>query len=105
MLGGFQHTQYFVLAKDQVFLIVDLDLRAGILSEKNALARFHVQRDHFTLVGLLAMSDGNYFSFLGFLLGRDGNDDPTFDGLFLFYSLDQNSIMKRSKRHLPVSFQ
>src|SRR6516225_9435678 len=105
MLGGFQYAQHLVLAQDQVFLIVDLDFGAGIFAEEDALARLDVQRDHFTLVGLLAVADSHHFTLLRFLLGCVGNDDSSLHSFLLFNTLDQDAVMKRSKSHLPVSFQ
>src|SRR5439155_19572152 len=77
----------------------------GVLPEQDVFAHFHVQRDDFPLFRLLAVSDGKHFRLLRLLFRRVGDDDAAFDGLFLFYSLHQNAILKRSYSHSGVSFQ
>ena len=44
--------------------------------------------------------DGDHFTLLRFFFGCVGDDDATFHSLFLFYSLDQNPIVKGLYLHI-----
>src|SRR6516164_9079355 len=107
MRGGclaFKDAQRFFLTQDQIFFVVHLDFTAGILAKEDAIARLHVQRHNFPVLIFLATADGDYFAFLRFLFGGVGNDDSTLRSLLLLNSLDQDSIMERSKIHLESPF-
>src|SRR4029077_7704505 len=78
-----------VLAHDQVLLVVDLHLGAGVLPEQDRVSGLHIERDLLALVGDLAVTDGDPFPLLGFFFGRVRNDDPAFLALFLLEPLHQ----------------
>jgi hypothetical protein len=61
-----------VLAHDQQFLAVDLDFRAAVFTEENAIARFHVEGLTGSVFFILAFAYGDDFAFLGFFLGSIG---------------------------------
>ena len=97
---AFHHAQHFFLFQDQKVFVVDLDFRAGVLAEEDAIARLHVQGDDLPVFGLLAISDSDDFAFLLFLFGRVGNDDSTLRGFLLFNPFNQDSIVQR----IEISF-
>src|SRR5207253_11274942 len=73
-----------VLAHDQVLLVVDLHLGAGVLPEQDLVPGLHVERDLLALVGDFAVADGDHLGLLGLLLGRVRDNDPAlFDFLLL----------------------
>src|SRR5207247_5372870 len=87
------------LAHDQILLVVDLHLGAGILAEQDLVAGLHVERDLLALVGDLAGADGNHPGLLGLLLGRVRDDDPALLDLFLLEPLHQKPIVQRTNLH------
>src|SRR2546425_9610394 len=88
-----------VLAHDQILLVVDFHLGAGVLPEQDLVAGLHVERDLLALVGDLAVADGNHLGLLGLLLGRVRDDDPALLDLFLLEPLDQKPIVQRTNLH------
>src|SRR5437667_12470411 len=102
---AFNDAQHFFLAQDQVLFVVHLNFSAGILTEEDAIPRFHIQRYNFPVLSFGAAANSNYFAFLRLLLGRIGNDEAALHSLLLFNSLDQNPIVERSEIHLesPVT--
>src|SRR5712664_2388885 len=87
------------LAHDQVLLVIELHLGAGVLPEQDLVPGLHVERAHLTLVGDLAVADGDHLALLRLLLGRVGDDDPAFLGLFLLEPLHQKPIVQRTNLH------
>ena len=61
--------EHFVLAHDEVFLAIELDLLAGVLAEQDGVAGLHVQRDALAVVFRLAVAGGDDFALLGLFLG------------------------------------
>src|SRR5579884_3216968 len=55
-----QLRQNLLLAKDQIFLVLDLDFRAAVLAKENAVARLYVERNRFALLALAA-AHGDHF--------------------------------------------
>src|SRR5258708_2999717 len=88
----------FLLAEDQVFLVVDLDVVAGVFAEQDPVTHLHVERDTLALFNL-AGSDGHYFALLGLLFGRVGDDDPALRSFFLFQPAYEDAVMQRSDIH------
>src|ERR1700727_2529591 len=74
--------QNLFLAKDQIFLFIDLDVVAGIFAEENPIAGLHVERDATALFIQLPGAHRDYFGFLLFLLGPIGGDDSALRGFF-----------------------
>src|SRR5438094_6569280 len=87
------------LAHHEVFLAVDLDLRAGVLREEHAVARLDVQGAHLSVLQDLPVSDGDDLAFDGLLLGGVGDDDATLRLLFFLHSLDDDAILQRPNLH------
>src|SRR6267378_4667194 len=88
-----------VLAHDQILLVVDLHLGAGVLPEQDLVPGLHVERDLLALVGDLAVTDGDHLGLLGLLLGRVRDDDPAFLDFFLLEPLHQKPIVQRTNLH------
>src|SRR6266508_3360858 len=87
------------LAHDQILLVVDLDLGAGVFAEQDLIPGLHVERDLLALLGDLAVADGDHLGLLGLLLGRVRDDDPAFLDLFLLEPLHQKPIVQRTNLH------
>src|SRR2546425_3459045 len=87
------------LAHDQVLLVIELDLGAGVLPEQNLVPGLHVERDLLALVGDLAVADGDHLGLLRLLLGRVRDDDPALLALFLLEPLHQKPIVQRTNLH------
>src|SRR2546428_2151558 len=93
------------LAHDQVLLVIELDLGAGVLPEQNLVPGLHVERDLLALVGDLAVADGDHLGLLRLLLGRVRDDDPALLDLFLLEPLHHKPIVQRTNLHgLSPSF-
>src|SRR5215469_9856349 len=105
--GAFQDAEDFFLTHDQEVFAVDLDFRAGILAEQNAIARLHIQRKGFALIVALAAADGDDFSLLRLVLGAVGDDDAAPGGLSLFYTTNYDAVVQGSQLgcHSWNSFQ
>ena len=93
--GAFEDSENLVLAHDEKLFAVDLDLRAAVLAEKNAIALFHVEGLAGAVFFIFAFADSDDFAFLGFFLGGVGDDDAAPHLLALFDSLHDDAIMKR----------
>src|SRR5450759_3386081 len=109
LLLGFLHlsalddTEHFVLAHDEVFLPIKLDLLAGILAEQDEVAGRYVERHELAVVLRLALADGDDFALLGLFLGGVGDDDPA-DFLFAFFNTrDDDAVVQRSDVHALYS--
>src|SRR5512134_3319032 len=63
------------LAKDQVFLVLDLDLGARVLAEEDPVAGLHVERDLLAVLGDLAVARRDDLALLGLFLRGVWNDD------------------------------
>src|SRR3989449_4091992 len=87
------------LAHDQVLLVIELHLGAGVLPEQDLVPGLHIERDLLALVGDLAVADGFHLALLGLLLGRVRNNDPAFLDLFLLEPLHQKPIVQRTNLH------
>src|SRR6266849_5372632 len=55
--SAFEHAEDIVLAQDQMLFVLELDLAACILAEKNPVAGFHVGRHQFTDLGHLPLTN------------------------------------------------
>ena len=87
-----QFHQDFFLAEDQILLVVDVDVIAGVFAKQDPIAHLYVERDTMALFHL-ASSDGHYFPLLRLFLSRIGDDDPALRGFFLFQPAYQNAVM------------
>src|SRR5438094_5847895 len=96
-----QFHQDFLLAEDQILLVVDLDVVAGVFAKQDPVAHLYVQRDAMALFHL-AGSDGHYFALLRLFFSRIGDNDPAFRGFFLFQPAYQDAVMQRSDIHSHV---
>src|SRR2546422_9948801 len=90
------------LAHDEVFLVVDLDLGARILTEQDLVAGLHVQRDLLAVVADLARPDGDHLALLRLLLGGVRDDDRASFDFLLLQTFDHDAIVQRTHLHLPA---
>src|SRR5262249_17200805 len=91
--------EHFVLAQDQVLLVVDLDFRSGVLADQDAVTLLDVQGQLLPLFVDLSLADGHDFRLHRLLLGRIGDDDSSFANLLLLEPLDEDSVVERSNLH------
>src|SRR5262245_18927363 len=97
------HSEDVVLAQDQVFGAVDLDLVARILGEQHLVARLHFQLAQAAVLDQLAVADGDDQGLLGFLFRRVRDVEPA-GGLVLFLdALDENAVVELSDFHCRFS--
>src|ERR1051326_1493594 len=92
------------LAKDQVFLVLDLHFRARVLSEQDAVTRLHVERQLLTVLGDLAVAGGDDLALLRLLLRGIGDDDPAALDFLLFAPLDEDAVVQRANLHGHSSY-
>src|SRR5690242_13267068 len=90
-----QFHQDFLLAEDQILLVVDPDVVAGVFAKQDPVAHLYVQRDT-TALFHLAGSDGHYFALLRLFFSRIGDNDPALRGFFLFQPAYKHAVMQRS---------
>src|SRR4029077_12414116 len=103
--SAFDHAEDVLLAHDEVFLAVDLDLRSGVLAEQDLVADLDVERRQLAVVVHLALADGDDLAVLRLLLGGIRNDDAAL-GLFhrVFESPDDDAILQWPDLHACRSF-
>ena len=64
-----QDAEDFLFAHDQELFAIDLDLSAGIFSEEDTVAIFHIKWEYLVFVVALAFAYGDYLTFLWLFLG------------------------------------
>src|SRR5262245_26605480 len=101
--GSADDGQDFVFAQDQVLLAVDLDVGPGILAEEDLVSGLDVQRQLGAVLEDLPVAHRDHLALLGLLLRGVGDDDASLDGLFLFDTTDDQSIVKRTNLHRESS--
>src|SRR5262250_3507617 len=94
-----EHGEDVFLAQDDVFLSVELDLRARVLAEEDAVALLHLDGAHGPVVEDAAAADGDHARLLGLLLGGVGDDDPPLGLLRLFDALHEDAVVQGTKLH------
>src|SRR4029434_6435155 len=72
-----------VLAHNQVLLVVDLHLGAGVLPEQDLVPGLHVERHLLALVGDLSLAGGDHLALLRLFRGRVRGADTGFLDRFL----------------------
>src|SRR5215510_15798445 len=66
--------QHVLFAQDQVLVVVDLHLGAGVLAEEDLVAGLDVERDLLAFLRHLPIPDGDHLALLGLFLGGVGDD-------------------------------
>src|SRR5258708_4669112 len=84
--------QDFLLAEDQILLVVDLDVLAGVFAEQDPVTHLHIEWHTMALFNL-AGSDSDYFALLRLFFGRVRDDYASFRGLLLFQPPYQHAVM------------
>src|SRR5499427_4542836 len=97
--------EHILLAEDQVLLVVQGDLGAGVLAEEDAIAGLDVERDLLAVVRDLAVPNGDHLALLRLLLGAVRNDDAALLHLLLFLTLDENAIVQRANLHSQITLR
>src|SRR5713226_1931201 len=90
----FENREDFLFPKNEVLLVVDLDLGAGILADENPVALLHIERKLLAVFVDLAFAHGHHLRLHRLFLGRVGDDDSAFLGFLGFQSLDENAVVK-----------
>src|SRR5580765_1938944 len=94
-----EHREDFFLTQDQVLFVVDLDLGAGGLADKDAIPLLDDQGELLALVVDPVLSDGDDFRLHRLLLGGVGDDEPPLLGFLRLQSLDENAVVKWTDLH------
>src|SRR5690554_5827193 len=81
-----------LLGKDQVILVVKLELGTGILGEKNFVANLHIHRDAITVIVTSAFASSDDCTAMRLLLGGVQKDDTACGHLFSGRWLNNQSI-------------
>src|SRR5438094_366050 len=87
------------LAQDEVLLVVQLDLRAGVLSEEDLVAGLHLEENLLAVVADISGAHGDDLALLRLLLRRVRDNDPALLDLSLLKALDQDAIVQRANLH------
>src|SRR5580700_3189698 len=91
-----QHAEDVVLAQDEPFFAVDLDLGPAVLAEEHTIADLDVELPDASILQDLAVADGDHFALDRLLLGGVRNDDAALRLLFLLHTLDDDAVVKRT---------
>src|ERR1700722_14454569 len=94
-----QDREDVVLVEQNVLFAVDLDLRARVLAEEDAVALLHVERADLAVLEDLAAARRDDHPFDRLLLGRIGDDDAPLRFLFLGQALDHDAVGKGTDFH------
>src|SRR6185503_6736219 len=97
--------QHLVLAHDEDFVAVDLQVRAGVLAEQDPVPRLDVRGDLPSVGQGRAGAHGEDLAALRLLLGRIRDDDPAPGRHLLFQPSDEQTVVKRTHfRHRGSPF-
>ena len=91
--SAFEDAEDIVLAHDDVFGAVELDLVARILAEEDAISPLYRGLDQLAVVGRPTDADGYDLALLGLFLGGVGNDDTAGGRLFLVHPLYDDAVL------------
>src|SRR5213082_1083054 len=94
-----QFHQDFLLAENQVLLVMNFDVVAGVFAKQDPVAHLYVERDT-TALFHLAGPYRDYFTFLGLFFSAIGDNDPALRGFFLFQPAHKDAVMQRSDIHI-----
>src|SRR3989441_5716563 len=95
----FPYTTLFRSAQDQILLVVELHLGAGVLPEEDLVTGLDVERDLLAVFGHLAVADGDDLALLGLLLRGVRDNDPALFHFLLLEPLDENAVMQGTNLH------
>src|SRR5262245_30031858 len=90
----FEDGEHVLLAQDQVLLVLELHVGAGVLPEQDPVASLHLERQPLALVGDLAVAGGDDLALLGLLLGGVRDDDPALPDLLLLHALHDEPVVQ-----------
>src|SRR5438128_347883 len=89
--------EHFILTKDGVLLVFNLDVCSRVLADENRVALLHVELDALPVVIELPLADGDDLRLLRFLLCRVRDDDSTAHRLLGILPLDHDAVIKRTE--------
>src|ERR1043165_4344247 len=104
-LAGFrldQNPHDVALLHDQVFGVVDLDLRAGPFAEQHPIACLEAARDELAALIASTRANGDDFALARLFLDGVGNDDTSSALCLGLDTLDHDSIVKRTEFHVSL---
>src|SRR5215510_4660932 len=84
-----------LLADDEEVLVVDLELRAGVLGVEDLVALLHVHGLALAVIEDAAGAGGEDRALLGLLLGRVREDDAALGHLLAGGGLDHDAVAER----------
>src|SRR5262249_42334640 len=96
---GVEDAEHFVFAHDEIFVVIQFDIAAGVLAEQDAVAGLDVQRYGGAVLEALAFSDGDDFALLGLFLGGVGDVQAALHLLFLLDPFDHDAVIERTNVH------
>src|SRR5205807_1392714 len=101
--SAFDDGEDFVLAKDRVLNVVELDLGAGVLSDQDRVALLDVEFDALAVIVELSFADGDDLGLLRLLFGRVGDDDAATNGLFGVLAADDDAVVERPELQISCN--
>src|SRR5690606_35805203 len=87
------HGEDFFLADDEQLFAIDFHRLAGVLAEQHLVASLQVDRQHFTVFGLLARANGHDFALIRLFGGAVGNDDARGSLALVVQAFDDHAIV------------
>src|SRR5438552_5051105 len=94
--SSFNDREDFVLTKNRVLHVIELDLGAGVLSAQNRVALLDVELHALAVVVVLAVADGDHFRFLRLLFRGVGVVDPSANLFFRILAPDDDPVVQRA---------
>ena len=91
----FQNSEDVVARQNFVFLAVNLDFRAAVFADQNAVAFFDFKRDFFAVVVRFAGAERDDDALGRFFLGGIGDDDAALFGFLLFDRFHEDAVAER----------
>src|SRR6266436_7643086 len=98
-LGFLENPHDVAFLHDEVLDAIDLDLGARPLTEQDAVADLHVQRNQLARLVAATRAYGDDFPLGGFLFGGVRDDDAAGALLLGIDALDDDAVVKRTKLH------
>jgi hypothetical protein len=95
----FDDSEDFVFPDHEKFLILDLEFRAGVLADEDAVSLFDVERELLSVIVDFALADGDDFRVHRLFLGGVGDDDPPLARFPVLDALDEDPVVERTNLH------
>src|SRR6266487_2791819 len=92
MICLLDHSEDVVGAHDLELLAIQLDFRAAVLADQDAVAFLDFERDFLPVIIGLARAERDDDALLGLFLGGIGDDDAALLGFLLFSRLNEETV-------------